>query len=348
MICDESAYHADLIVELATALDMAYAIVSHYSIGNPVTPAVLLAHALVYADNGWEIFPLNGKVPTIKKRHPHGHPCKGECSQDGHGLYDATTDLDTVIRWWAVERIGANIGIRVPEGMFVLDSDPRKPGHAEAAAKLHAENGSLPNTLITVSGRCDGGIHRYYRRPPGKLTAKNLGPGYDIKDHSGYVVAPPSIHPDSGQPYMAVDAEIAHPPRWLTDLIVTKAPPPPRQRTTAEITLAARRSSESVANQFCATTSWADILTPHGWTHTGNDPDADGAVWLHPTATTTCSATVRHGCLFVYSTSTQFEPTATGDTHGYTKFRAYSVLNHGGEESQHMSEAAQALIRKRQ
>ena len=51
------------------------------------------------------------------------------------------------------------------------------------------------------------------------------------------------------------------------------------------------------------------------------------------------SATVRHGCLFVYSTNTPLDITEAGDAHGYTRFRAYAVLDHGGD----LSAAARAL-----
>ena len=69
------------------------------------------------------------------------------------------------------------------------------------------------------------------------------------------------------------------------------------------------------------------------------DPDADGARWLHPTHTSACSATIRHGCLFVYSSNTVFDVTETSDPNGYTKFRAFAVLDHDGD----LSAAAKAL-----
>ena len=84
--------------------------------------------------------------------------------------------------------------------------------------------------------------------------------------------------------------------------------------------------------------SWADVLEPHGWRCPAH-PDEDGAIWLHPTATSSCSATIRNGCLFVYSPNTPFDVTEGGSPKGYTKFRAYAVLEHGGD----MSAAARAL-----
>src|SRR6202453_2895160 len=63
------------------------------------------AEALAYASNHWAVFPLRGKVPAIPNPHPKGsterETCKGECGQQGHGLFDATTDVEQVIVWWS-------------------------------------------------------------------------------------------------------------------------------------------------------------------------------------------------------------------------------------------------------
>ncbi len=290
--------------------------------------ALMLAHAVTRATNGWPVFPLSGKVPAIA---------------GGRGVLDATTDIDTICRWWTAMP-GANIGGRVPSALFALDSDPRKPGHSEALSRLRAEYGQMPNTLTTLSGRLDGGVHRFYLRPPGKLSTARLGPGFDVKTSSGYVVLPPSIHPDTGRPYIEIDAAIAD-PGWIADLIVVSGNPATARpgRLGSSPTTGRAFAGDSIADQFSANTSWADILMPHGWSCRGNDPDADGAVWLHPNHTSNCSATIRYGQLFVWSTSTPFEASEPGNPHGYTRFRAYAVLNHGGETRQHMAAAARSL-----
>jgi hypothetical protein len=48
----------------------------------------------------------------------------------------------------------------------------------------------------------------------------------------------------------------------------------------------------------------------------------------------------------VYSTNTLFEPTEAENPHGYTRFRAWALLSHGGDLSA-AAKAAQAM-RKRQ
>lgn len=289
-------------------------------------------HAIYYSLRGWEVFPLRGKFPAIA---------------GGRGVLDATTDVDQITAWWSGRYAGANIGLRVPANVIVLDIDPRNGGLDWIIAR-QAEHGRLPETMGSQSGRGDGGGHRYFRRPAGDISAARLkGTGADLKTHAGYVVAPPSLHPDTGKPYTWLDVDtIADPPRWLIDLL-RPAPRPPRQcsssgggrRRPADNDLTAWSTGSSPADTYTASTTWAQVLEPHGWRCIDADGDADGARWLHPNATSKCSATVRNDCLFVYSTSTEFGITEAGNPNGFTKFRAYSVLNHGGD----MSAAARTI-----
>lgn len=321
----------DLIAEAIAIREFSASVVSATDIGVDAVERVL---------NNWEIFPGRGKVPAIPSPHPKGSwersHCKGECGLPGHGVYDATKDLAQILEWWGTRYVGANILGRVPEPMFVLDVDPQNGGDV-TITELKRIHGHLPKTLATLSGRGTGGSHRFYRRPVGKLSSRRLGPGLDIKDHAGYVVLPPSVHPDTGKPYIALEHPVVDPPEWLVELI-TPLPTPERK----PIKVDRSYTGPSVADEFCGNTSWDDILTPHGWTCPGRDYDGDGAVWLHPKATSACSATVRHGCLFVYSPNTPFEITEAGDANGYTRFRAYAVLEHDGD----MSAAARALTGK--
>jgi hypothetical protein len=208
-----------------------------------------------------------------------------------------------------------------------------------ALAALQTKHGLLPETLTTVSGRGDGGVHLFFRRPPGKLSSKRLGPGIDIKTSTGYVMLPGSVHPATGKPYVGIERPVVAPPHWLTGLLL----PEPAQRTARRLPRPVPSLvGPSIADEYTNGTSWAEILEPHGWRCLDADPDADGARWRHPTATSPSSATVRHGCLFVYSPNTPFDVTETSDAHGYTRFRAYALLNHGGD----MSAAARTIRRK--
>ena len=57
---------------------------------------------------------------------------------------------------------------------------------------------------MTISGRGDGGSHRFYRRPPGRLSDARLGPGIDIKTSLGYTVHAPS-YPSRHRPPVRPD-----------------------------------------------------------------------------------------------------------------------------------------------
>lgn len=165
--------------------------------------------ALAYGALGWEVFPLGhcSKFPLVPK------------SQGGRGHLDATSDEQQIRSWWE-RNPQSNIGGRVPIGLAVVDVDPRHGGHLQLEA-LEREHGHLPVTLTARSGRCDGGRHLWCQHPGGDVTGRRLPNGLDLKTHDGYMVLPPSLHPDSWQPYSWLDASIppAPMPDWLKDVI---------------------------------------------------------------------------------------------------------------------------------
>jgi hypothetical protein len=205
---------------------------------------------------------------------------------------------------------------------------------------LEREHGPLPVTRVSVSGRGDGGQHRWFLHPGGRLSAARLGAGVDLKTHAGYVLLPPSRHPATGQPYAWAEPTLepaALPAAWRRLLTPAPARVPAARRPSLPLGRAGKGGS--VAEAFNQATSWTQVLGPHGWTCPDPDPDADGARWRHPGATNPKSATIRHGLLFVYSQATPFQPTEAGAPRGYSRFRAYAVLNHGGD----LRAAARAL-----
>jgi len=285
-------------------------------------------YAIEYGCNGWEVGPLCERDPNDPRiiKGPFGktpHP-----NLTPRGLHDFTSDIGMIAVWWG-SGIPWNIGIRPPASMFVLDFDDLR-----TLGRWASEFDTLPETLTTVSGREGGGLHLWYQHPGGKLSAKRLrGLGVDLKTHDGYLVAAPSVHPDTGRRYTRVDAPVAAAPSWLTSKLRPEAPSNPQRSPVTVASGGFWSSSSSIADEFGAKTSWASILQPHGWRCLDYDPDADGAVWLHPTATSSCSATISNQCLFVYSTNTPFDVTEAGNPNGYTRFRAYAVLNHRGDLS---------------
>lgn len=81
----------------------------------------------------------------------------------------------------------------------MLDVDPRAGG-TNSLRQLQAA-GRLPRTLTAVTG--SGGLHLIYRHPGVKVVsaAHRFGPGLDVKADGGQIVAAPSIHPATGDPY---------------------------------------------------------------------------------------------------------------------------------------------------
>lgn len=162
---------------------------------------------------GFRVHPLRGKEP-IEPRWP--------------AL--AASDADAIRALFA-SYPHANIGIATGRGILAVDIDPRKGG-SDALDALVATHGALPVTVTTRTG--GGGWHLYFRVPPGirlRNSVGKLGKGLDIRTDGGQVVAPPSVHPDTGASYAwedgrsPVDVEIAPAPTWLIELLTPKARP---------------------------------------------------------------------------------------------------------------------------
>jgi hypothetical protein len=76
-------------------------------------------------------------------------------------------------------------------------------------------------------------------------------------------------------------------------------------------------------------TDWADILTPHGWTHVANF--GQGRAWRRPGKNRGISATTGRNDgdnLYVFSSSTEFETERP-----YSKFGALALLEYGGDHA---------------
>lgn len=173
--------------------------------------------ALRCAAKGWPVLPLRGKLPHTR-----------------HGLKDAVTDPAQVRDWWR-QWPDANLGIctGTEAGVWVLDIDTHGEHNGYASLdELEAEHGALPDTLAVLTG--SGGLHLYWTMPEGRRLRNrtSVRPGLDVRGSGGYVVAPPSVHPDTRQPYeVKARHPVAEAPAWLVDLVAPvqprKRPPPP-------------------------------------------------------------------------------------------------------------------------
>lgn len=137
----------------------------------------LIDSALRYAEAGYRVFPVNGKLPLTT-----------------HGAHDATTDRDQLQAWWA-KWPQANIGMTL-EGLVVVDVDPRNGGDVSMLPKL-------PDTCYAKTG--GGGFHYLFKAVEGVRYPGRLAAGIDCKTGAGaYIVVEPSIHA-SGQAYCWLD-----------------------------------------------------------------------------------------------------------------------------------------------
>lgn len=140
--------------------------------------------ALWYATNGFAVFPLKpkSKVPATE-----------------HGLKDATTDEEKIRDWWS-KCPDYNVGIATGEasgGLVVIDLDvDLEKGKDGVAVYKEWTNthGKHSKTWMSLTGR--GGLHLLYRDSSKWKNTVGRNTGIDIRAEGGYIVAPPSIHPN--------------------------------------------------------------------------------------------------------------------------------------------------------
>lgn len=158
----------------------------------------MMEQALQYAAAGLPVFPLweptavnvcscsHGASDVLPSGDKHS---KGKHPRTAHGLADATTNLDQIRRWWT-QWPNANIGVRTGDGIGVVDLDGPE-GLASGRSM------GLMSPVRTITGR---GEQLWYLIQEGqKLVtrqAKKLAPGVDTRGTGGFVVVPPSLHPN--------------------------------------------------------------------------------------------------------------------------------------------------------
>jgi len=134
-------------------------------------------------------------------------------------LHDATTDLDVIRAWWT-RTPNANVGLRTGLVFDVVDLDSEDAVDALEEARGGRE--PLRGPLV-ATGK---GFH-YYVQLAGIGNRAGILPGVDYRGRGGYVVGPPSEHPD-GHRYRWVNPlrdELARVPQWLIQLLVPERGP---------------------------------------------------------------------------------------------------------------------------
>jgi hypothetical protein len=157
---------------------------------------LLAALETLVVKSGLKVFPCSKKIPLTP-----------------NGFKDATSDVKQVLAMWA-DHPAAQIG--VPTGrinnMVVLDVDGPE-GEAWLRGKVMPET----RTVMTRPGR----YQFWFKLPEGrtaKCSAGVLAPQIDVRGEGGYVIAPPSIHHESGKPYKFLNQlPGAVAPDWLLE-----------------------------------------------------------------------------------------------------------------------------------
>ena len=138
--------------------------------------STLLAAALEYAGEHLPVFPClpRGKEPAIKR-----------------GFHAATTNPETIKRYWRIADRNIGIPTGSVSGVWILDVDG-EDGEATLRG-LRARLGALPRTREVITG---GGRHLWFRYtgPIPSTADTRIGAGVHTRGDGGYVVVPPSVH----------------------------------------------------------------------------------------------------------------------------------------------------------
>ncbi len=135
-------------------------------------------NALAYVEKGWFVMPLKSQS-------------KEPCKFLRHGYLDASNNKSLVKKWFKNDP-NLNIGLAIVQSsLVVLDFDKRN-----AVSKQEWQNYfQWCMKLNTHTVKTDDGYHFYFKADPSLPFKGKLIAGIDIK-HKGYVVLPPSIHPN--------------------------------------------------------------------------------------------------------------------------------------------------------
>ena len=139
---------------------------------------VIESAALEAMARGWAVFPVKGKKPVTS-----------------NGLKDASTEARLAAIWFERHPTrGLAVATGDPSGVWVLDLDG--PEAVQRFVELQEEHGAVEKGVASKTAR---GYHLYFKMPVGgdiRNSAGKVAPGIDVRGTGGYVVLPPSPHPD--------------------------------------------------------------------------------------------------------------------------------------------------------
>ncbi len=195
----------------------------------PTAETPLADAALRYAEHGLVVIPLHGIDPATLRCLCGQTDCAAGKHPIEKGWQHQRPDVQRTRRQFA-QYEGANVGLVMGGPCRLLTIDIDGPKGREALAGLERKLGALPDTLISRSGRADGGEHRLFVVPEtldmAALKNRALAPHVDVRTTGGQIVVAPSLH-SSGNRYAWVNHGpiAAIPEAWYQHMVGPKEPP---------------------------------------------------------------------------------------------------------------------------
>lgn len=256
--------------------------------------------------------------------------------------------VDEIHRWYANGRL-TGLGVVLGEasgGLELLEFDDVA---VYGRFKELAVRGGLDGVVHRIEGgyleHSPNGIHWLYRCEEmsgnTKLACRPAPDGRKVlietRGEGGFAIVAPThgkVHP-SGRSYdrqrgdWATIATISPEERAAIFDLARTLDSMPRREQRAATTLAQGPAGddERPGDWFNRTTTWAEVLERHGWAWSFDHRDE--GYWRRPGKEHGTSATTNYAgsdLLKVFSSSTPFDTETS-----YTRFAAYSVLDHGGD-----------------
>lgn len=157
-------------------------------------PSSTVDLALEYLRRGWSIIPVGGDKRPLLRRW---------------ATYQSRLPTESEVREWYTRWPNGGVAVVTGKvsGLVVLDVDPRHGGNESLQGLLDAgeiTHADLEGPRVHTQ---DGGMHYYFAYPEGTAvkTKPKFRSGLDLKSDGGYVVAPPTMVPETGRGWTWVD-----------------------------------------------------------------------------------------------------------------------------------------------
>jgi hypothetical protein len=139
---------------------------------------------------------------------------KTALASDGPPRYvRAAADLDVIRAWWTAHPM-ANIGLRTGISFDVVDLDSEDA--VDVLESVRAGREPIRGPMVQTAH----GFH-WYVKPTGMGNRAGVLPGVDFRGKNGYVIAPPSVHPDGHRCRWVnpLRDDLGSAPSWFVELI---------------------------------------------------------------------------------------------------------------------------------